>query len=517
MEDFYKETLIFFAVATIVLGSLVIAVRVIWGKGLMFKLFFYVSTLILACIMDAFVIGKIGITVYTLGFGSILGVLLIGLTLNFIKKNIILPIEKIEEATAELQNSGINNKIKNSFKYEFKELVESFNHLLEQVQKSNLELSEEKNLVQKKVEMAILESDEQNSYLAGCTRKMLGAIDNFANGDLTISVSHAHRNDDISNLFNGFNNAVTRIRQIMSEVSTAIDSTASVSMQIATSSEEFAAGSLEQSSQIMEIVSAIEQMTQTIHATTENTGSAARSAIEAGTIAQEGGEIINDTIKGIEKIEQVVSHAANSVGELGKNSSQISEIIKVIHGIADQTNLLALNAAIEAARAGEHGRGFAVVADEVRKLAERTSTATSEIATMIKHIQSDTNKVVESISNGNKEVKKGKVLAEKAGETMARILESTNKVVDNISQVATASEQQSKAAMQIRSNIEIINNVTSESSVGAEQVASSTEMLYQMAANTQTLIGQFILSKQNMAEEHSPTNTKENELVELNY
>ena len=164
-------------------------------------------------------------------------------------------------------------------------------------------------------------------------------------------------------------------------------------------------------------------------------------------------------LPGMNKIAEVVTEAASTVQELGNSSEKIGEIVQVIDDIADQTNLLALNAAIEAARAGEQGRGFAVVADEVRKLAERTTKATKEIASMIKQIQKETIGAVQSMEKGTVEVSKGKELVEKAGVSLNQIISSSQEVVDNVSQVAAASEEQSATSEQISKNIEAISSV----------------------------------------------------------
>jgi methyl-accepting chemotaxis protein len=163
----------------------------------------------------------------------------------------------------------------------------------------------------------------------------------------------------------------------------------------------------------------------------------------------------------------------------------------VIDDIADQTNLLALNAAIEAARAGEQGRGFAVVADEVRKLAERTTKATKEIATMIKQIQKDTYDAVDSMNEGTKQVEKGKLLAERAGSSLKEIIVGAELVVDIVTQVAAASEEQSSASEQISKNIEGISSVTQESASGIQQIAHASEDLNRLTLNLQELVAQF--------------------------
>ena len=169
----------------------------------------------------------------------------------------------------------------------------------------------------------------------------------------------------------------------------------------------------------------------------------------------------------------------------------------MIDDIADQTNLLALNAAIEAARAGEQGRGFAVVADEVRKLAERTTKATKEIAGMIKQIQKDTGNAVESMGEGTEEVERGKALANKAGESLREIVEESQHVVDIVTQVAAASEEQSSAAEQISKNIEAISSVTQQSAAGTQQIAHAAEDLNRLTLNLESLIEQFNISDSN--------------------
>ena len=172
----------------------------------------------------------------------------------------------------------------------------------------------------------------------------------------------------------------------------------------------------EQTSQASEVASAVEEMTKTIMENSKNASVAADTAKQARVSAEAGGKVVDDTVHGMKRIAGVVNKSAETVKELGKSSDQIGEIIGVIDDIADQTNLLALNAAIEAARAGEQGRGFAVVADEVRKLAERTTKATKEIAGMIKKIQADTTGAVQSMEEGTQEVERGIELADKAGD-----------------------------------------------------------------------------------------------------
>ncbi len=248
------------------------------------------------------------------------------------------------------------------------------------------------------------------------SRNVLG---NIAKGDLTTRMTGDYKGD-FAIMKDSINDLAFSFNSALSDVVDAVQATASASTQISSSTEEMAAGSHQQSSQTSEVATAVEEMTKTILETTKNASMASEFAKDAGSIAQEGGKIVCETVVGMQKIAEVVKNSAVTIRALGTSSNQIGEIIQVIDDIADQTNLLALNAAIEAARAGEQGRGFAVVADEVRKLAERTTQATKEIATMIKQIQKDTDSAVDSIEQGNKVVENGKLLADKAGVSFKR-------------------------------------------------------------------------------------------------
>ena len=297
--------------------------------------------------------------------------------------------------------------------------------------------------------------------------------------------------DEIGQLGSWFNQLVGKMNDVISEVAGASSEVAAASTEIAASAEEIASGMGEQSHQITQVSAAVEEMSASVVEVARKSADAANSANESGRIATEGGSVVTDTITGMQSINDAVSSSAESVQELGKRGEQIGEVITVINDIADQTNLLALNAAIEAARAGEHGRGFAVVADEVRKLADRTTKATEEIAGSIQAIQEETIAAVDKMNAGTEEVSTGVEKAEQAGDSLKQIVASAQDVSSMVQSIAAAAEEQSAASEEVSRNIEQIASVTRQTSEGTNQAAEAATALSQRAETLQQLVGQF--------------------------
>jgi carbonic anhydrase len=265
----------------------------------------------------------------------------------------------------------------------------------------------------------------------------------------------------------------------------------SAATEIASSAEQMSRGAQTQSNQVSQVAAAVQEMTANIVESSKNTSDAADTSKSASAQATNGGQIVSESINGMQKIANVVRESSESISKLAKSADQIGEIIGVIDDIADQTNLLALNAAIEAARAGEQGRGFAVVADEVRKLAERTGKATGEITQMIKGIQTETGEAVQSMEAGILQVDRGRELTDKAGASLNEIVTMSGRVLEMIQQISAAAEEQSAAAEQISKSIEGITAVTQETAKGAEQSAAAAEELNRQADGLQQMVARF--------------------------
>lgn len=321
---------------------------------------------------------------------------------------------------------------------------------------------------------------------------MVDTANKLADGDLSFSIS-VDRHDEIGQLLGAMSNMVERWRHVVNEVKSASDNIASAGLQLTASAEQMSHGSSEQAGRASQVAAATEEMSQTVVDIARNTSSIAASSAETLKLARDGESIVHRSVTEVKEIAQTVDESASFVRSLGERSKHIGEIVNVINDIADQTNLLALNAAIEAARAGEQGRGFAVVADEVRKLAERTAQATSEISNMIKANTNEVFRAVDSMENASSKVNAGVELSSQAGGALEVIVNKVDELQIMVQQIASATEEMSATAEEVSKDIEHIALVSKESSSSSEQTTQAALELSSLSKNLQKTVGEFRL------------------------
>ncbi|MGD0584604.1 MAG: methyl-accepting chemotaxis protein [Oryzomonas sp.] len=321
-------------------------------------------------------------------------------------------------------------------------------------------------------------------------QETIAAINAISSGDLTHKITYDSR-DELGVMSKQFNQFTAKLRDIITSVIQSTVHVASASAEFSSTAESMATATDQLTSQAATVATATEEMAATASDIASNSGMAAEGSNQANESAMDGTRVVEMTMQVMDKIAERVKSSSKTVDELGRRSDQIGEIVGTIEDIADQTNLLALNAAIEAARAGEQGRGFAVVADEVRALAERTTRATKEIGEMIKSIQKETRNAVTEMEQGVQEVVKGSEEAFKSGQALKTILDRVGNVTVQVSQIATAAEEQSATSIEISNNIQEMTFVIQQSSVGTQQIATSSSEMARMAEELRSRVSWF--------------------------
>jgi len=413
--------------------------------------------------------------------GVLIGAVVVSLALALtISRAITVPLGKVYQAAAAIAEGDLNQTIELQSKDEMGALAEAFRRMI--------------------------------VYLQG----MAGAAGRLADGDLTANINPQSEKDVLGNalakMIDGLREAVGQVAESASSLGVASEQLASAAnqagqatSQISTTIQQVAKGTAQQSESVNRTATSVEQMSRAIEgvargaqdqtkAVTQaaqitnqianaiqqvslNAQAGAKGSEKAAEVAQGGAQTVTATIQGMETIQAKVNLSAQKVQEMGTRSEQIGMIVETIEDIASQTNLLALNAAIEAARAGEHGKGFAVVADEVRKLAERASTATKEIGGLVKDIQRTVGDAVSAMNDGSTEVERGVGQAKQAGLALDQILNAAREVTGQVAQIATAADQMSSLSNELVAATDSVSAVVEENTAATEEMsANSTEV-----------------------------------------
>ena len=325
--------------------------------------------------------------------------------------------------------------------------------------------------------------------LGGEPAQALAMVHSIAAGNLTSTIEL--RPDDQTSLLAAFKSMQEQLRETIRRVSLSATELHQEHASLKAVVAEVAATSQSQSKAAGVMATAMGSMANSIRQVTASANDTWTVAQNAGNLSSESGDIVIDANKEMSKIAETVNRSSQMVAVLGKHSEMISTVANSIREIADQTNLLALNAAIEAARAGEQGRGFAVVADEVRKLAERTTLATQEIGNMIANIISGTTNAVSSMNETTERVARGVAMIDRAGESMRRIREGSLQVIDSVSQINAALKEQGDASTQAMTNVENIANMASTNHNATQEIAKTSEHLARLADSLQAGFAQF--------------------------
>lgn len=309
-------------------------------------------------------------------------------------------------------------------------------------------------------------------------------------GDLTCRLPQAG-NNEIAALAGAFNQFAAKVQAMVQQIRSSVEQISTASEEMSSITDQTSKEVIRQQSETAQVATAMNQMTATVQEVANHAALAASSAQSADKQTQDGRKVMQHTLHTIQTLAQEVENGALVISRLSEESTKIGSVLDVIRGIAEQTNLLALNAAIEAARAGEQGRGFAVVADEVRTLASRTQASTLEIQSMIERLQTGAHDAVKAMQQGQKQAQQGLTQAAQAESALQTISNSVTNINDMNIQIATAAEEQSSVAEEINRNIVNISQSADATAEGAKQTASAGDELAKLAVRLQTLVGQF--------------------------
>ncbi|MBL0842083.1 methyl-accepting chemotaxis protein [Pseudomonas mediterranea] len=384
----------------------------------------------------------------------------------------------------------------------FKKMAEQESHLNElnnrmtvsQVEKRDQETAQAKNTLIIVAVLAlafgVLAAWIITRQIVAPLQQTLSAVERVASGDLSHDLVVARR-DEMGQLQGSLQRMTVSLRQLISGISEGVTQIASAAEQLSAVTEQTSAGVSSQKVETDQVATAMHEMTATVQDVARNAEEASEAAVAADQQAREGERVVGEAIAQIERLANEVGNSTAAMGDLKRESDKIGSVLDVIKSVAQQTNLLALNAAIEAARAGEAGRGFAVVADEVRSLAQRTQKSTEEIEELILGLQSGTEKVASIMDSSRGLTDSSVELTRRAGSSLENITRTVSAIQSMNQQIAAAAEQQSATAEEINRSVLNVRDVSEQTSAASEETAASSAELARLGVHLQTLVGRF--------------------------
>lgn len=337
----------------------------------------------------------------------------------------------------------------------------------------------------------IEESARENQKNEEAILRLLNEISGLAEGDLTVQATVS---DDFTGaIAEHINHVVSALRNLVNTINDTVVQVSSAATETQTTAIHLADATDHQAHQISTVVTAINEMAISIEDVSSNARNSSRVAKISVDTAHDGVSAVHDSINGMEHIREQIQETSKRIKRLGESSLEISEIVELINDLTDQTNILALNAAIQAAMAGDAGRGFAVVADEVQRLAERSTDATKQIEALVKTIQSDTNEAIASMERSTSEVVSGTKLAKTAGETLSKVERVSNELNDLSHNISVAASQQSNAANNISETMNVIQDLTTQTAAGTSETSASISNLADLAHGLRSSVAGFKL------------------------
>ena len=349
--------------------------------------------------------------------------------------------------------------------------------------------------------LRLIQSEQERDAIQASIKKLLDEVSGVASGDLTVEAEVGA--DFTGAIADSFNFMISQLREIVTNVQEATLEVSHSANQIQTSTESLSRGSESQSTQIVDTSAAIDEMSISIQQVAENTAQSATVAVDARENARKGTQMVQNTIQAMDRIRNQVQETSKRIKRLGESSQEIGEITQLIGDIADRTSILALNASIQAAMAGEAGQGFAVVAEEVERLAERANNATKQIETLVKTIQGDTTAAITAMEESTREVVEGSRLATQAGQTLGEIDHVSNKLAELITSITQVSKQQARGAEALARSMSEISAVTQQTAQGTKSAAGSISKLAKLADELRVSVSNFKLPSRSAVQDNS--------------